>query len=138
MGSHLDQLARHHGISPTRPSPDNVEVPVSDETKWKVLAALGVNQKSVVTVLKQQSSKTIPKSYLPKALKQGRVWGISLQLYELRSKRNWGIGDFEDLAGMIRFGSSLGADSSGLTHCMHHSSPPRIAAAPTSRPTGRC
>ncbi len=114
MGSHLDQLARHHGISPTRPSPDNVEVPVSDETKWKVLAALGVNQKSVVTVLKQQSSKTIPKSYLPKALKQGRVWGISLQLYELRSKRNWGIGDFEDLAGMIRFGSSLGADFIGL------------------------
>lgn len=114
MGSHLDQLARHHGISPTRPSPDNVEVPVSDETKWKVLAALGVNQKTVVTVLKQQSSKTIPKSYLPKALKQGRVWGISLQLYELRSKRNWGIGDFEDLTGMIRFGSSLGADFIGL------------------------
>jgi 4-alpha-glucanotransferase len=114
MGSHLDQLAKQHGISLTRPSPDNVEVPISDETKRQVLAALGVEEKSVVTPLKQKPSKATPKSYLPDALKQGRVWGISLQLYELRSKRNWGIGDFEDLIDMIRLASTLGADFIGL------------------------
>ena len=114
MGSHLDQLAKQHGISLTRPSPDNVEVPISDETKRQVLAALGVAEKSAVTPLKQKPSQAIPKSYLPEALEQGRVWGISLQLYELRSERNWGIGDFEDLIGMIRLASSLGADFIGL------------------------
>ncbi|SFB62344.1 4-alpha-glucanotransferase [Rhizobium sp. NFR07] len=114
MGSHLDLLAKQHGISLTRPSPDNVEVPVSDETKRQVLAALGVEEKSAVTPLKQKPSKAIPKSYLPEALEQGRVWGISLQIYELRSERNWGIGDFEDLIGMIRLGSLLGADFIGL------------------------
>ena len=43
-----------------------------------------------------------------------RLWGISLQLYELRSSRNWGIGDFADLAEMIRLAHSLGADFVGL------------------------
>lgn len=114
MGSHLDQLAKQHGISLTRPSPENVEVPISDETKRQILAALGVEEKSAPRPLKHKPPKAIPKSYLPEALKQRRVWGISLQLYELRSKRNWGIGDFEDLIGMIRLASSLGADFIGL------------------------
>lgn len=73
-----------------------------------------MGQKSVLRPLKHKPSKAIPKSYLPEALKQGRVWGISLQLYELRSKRNWGIGDFEDLIDMIRLACSLGADFIGL------------------------
>lgn len=114
MGSHLDQLAKQHGISLMRPSPDNVEVPISDETKRQVLAALGVDERSAVTQQKQPPPKAIPQSYLSETLEQGGVWGISLQLYELRSKRNWGIGDFEDLIGMTRLCSSLGADFVGL------------------------
>ncbi len=37
MKWHLDRLAKEHGISLTRPSPDNVEVPISDETKRTIL-----------------------------------------------------------------------------------------------------
>lgn len=44
-----------------------------------------------------------------------RVWGISLQLYELRSSRNWGIGDFDDLARLCEIAGSWGADFVGLT-----------------------
>lgn len=38
--------------------------------------------------------------YLPSSPK--RAWGISLQLYGLRSKKNWGIGDFRDLGNVMR------------------------------------
>jgi 4-alpha-glucanotransferase len=120
MISDLDQLAQEHGISLTRPSPDKVEVPITDATKRNVLSALGVDVAGAYPKaarrhnLKRRSKKAIPKSYLPDFLERGRVWGISLQLYELRSRRNWGIGDFEDLIEMIRLARSLGADFVGL------------------------
>jgi 4-alpha-glucanotransferase len=120
MDKDLDQLAREHGISLTRPSPENVEVPITDNVKRKVLAALGVAvdsrlQKTVRKSPDNHSSEEINlPSYLPEFLETDRVWGISLQLYELRSERNWGIGDFEDLIEMIRFAATLGADFVGL------------------------
>jgi 4-alpha-glucanotransferase len=43
-----------------------------------------------------------------------RGWLIAVQLYGVRSTRNWGIGDFGDLKSLIRLASSLGADGIGL------------------------
>jgi (1->4)-alpha-D-glucan 1-alpha-D-glucosylmutase len=40
--------------------------------------------------------------YLPTKVEDGKkVWGVSVQLYSLRSKRNWGIGDFSDLKAVV-------------------------------------
>ena len=43
-----------------------------------------------------------------------RNWVIAVQLYSVRSARNWGMGDFTDLEGLIRLASQLGADGIGL------------------------
>lgn len=43
-----------------------------------------------------------------------RSWLVAVQLYGLRSPRNWGIGDFSDLARVIELAASWGADGVGL------------------------
>lgn len=43
-----------------------------------------------------------------------RCWLLAVQLYGVRSARNWGIGDFTDLEGLIELAASLGADGVGL------------------------
>jgi 4-alpha-glucanotransferase len=43
-----------------------------------------------------------------------RCWLLAVQLYGIRSARNWGIGDFTDLEGLIELAGQLGADGVGL------------------------
>jgi len=43
-----------------------------------------------------------------------RGWLLAVQLYGIRSGRNWGMGDFTDLAGLIELAAELGADGVGL------------------------
>jgi 4-alpha-glucanotransferase len=43
-----------------------------------------------------------------------RCWLLAVQLYGVRSGRNWGIGDFTDLEGLIELAGHLGADGVGL------------------------
>ncbi|MDQ0995208.1 4-alpha-glucanotransferase [Phyllobacterium ifriqiyense] len=65
--------------------------------------------------------------YMPEWLDGGRSWGLSLQLYELRSRRNWGIGDFADLAAVVKTAGGLGADFIGLNplHALFMADPDR-------------
>ncbi|HLY54789.1 MAG TPA: 4-alpha-glucanotransferase, partial [Stellaceae bacterium] len=45
----------------------------------------------------------------------GRVWGVSVQLYAIRSRRNWGIGDYGDLAALVTLAGQAGADLVGVS-----------------------
>jgi 4-alpha-glucanotransferase len=43
-----------------------------------------------------------------------RLWGLSIQLYAVRSKRNLGIGDFRDLRDIVSLAARAGAAAVGL------------------------
>jgi (1->4)-alpha-D-glucan 1-alpha-D-glucosylmutase len=65
-----------------------------------------------------------------------RVWGLALQLYTVRSRRNWGIGDFSDLAGAVDYAATLGADLVGVNplHAMFPHNPDHASPySPSSR-----
>ena len=58
--------------------------------------------------------RTTGRCFVPPFLEEGKAWGITLQLYELRSARNWGVGDFRDLAELCRAAAAAGADFVGI------------------------
>ena len=54
-----------------------------------------------------------------------RTWLLAVQLYAVRSRRNWGHGDFTDLAGLVRLAGRIGAAGIGLNplHALFDDSP---------------
>lgn len=66
----------------------------------------------------------------------GRLWGLTLQLYGLRSQRNWGIGDFTDLATFVAQAAREGASVIGLNplHALFAHNPAHASPySPSSR-----
>jgi 4-alpha-glucanotransferase len=66
----------------------------------------------------------------------GRLWGIAVQLYTLRSTSNWGIGDFADLETVVRRCAAQGAAFVGLNplHALFTSNPAHCSPySPSSR-----
>jgi 4-alpha-glucanotransferase len=61
--------------------------------------------------------------HLPPALEQGgRAWGWAAQLYALRSRASWGMGDLADLAGLLAATAPLGAGFA-LLNPLHAAAP---------------
>ncbi len=78
-----------------------------------------------------------PRCYRPPALADGgRVWGPAVQLYALRSERNWGIGDFGDLAKLVELAAERGAGIIGLNP-LHALFPHNPAHASPYSPSSR-
>ena len=51
--------------------------------------------------------------YQPRQFAKQKQWGVSVQLYGLRSARNWGVGDFTDLATLVNYLAGQGAEGPG-------------------------
>ena len=65
-----------------------------------------------------------------------RVWVLAVQLYSVRSERNWGIGDFTDLRRLLELASTLGCAGVGLNplHALFDDEPQNCSPyAPSSR-----
>jgi len=75
--------------------------------------------------------------YEPPAIVAGqRLWGIAIQLYAIRSRGNWGIGDFADLGHLIGWLAPAGASFIGLNplHALALADPSRASPySPSSR-----
>ncbi len=73
----------------------------------------------------------------PAALEDGgSVWGLALQLYALRSARNWGMGDFGDLLAFVEQWAARGAGIFGLNP-LHALFPHNPAHASPYSPSSR-
>ena len=57
---------------------------------------------------------TPDKCYVPEFLQSKKLWGFAIQLYALTSARNWGVGDFTDLANFALMCAKVGADVIGV------------------------
>ncbi|GLQ55564.1 4-alpha-glucanotransferase [Devosia nitrariae] len=122
MSKLLDELAERHGIALRYEGLDGRFHDVPDATKRAVLNAMGAStanddelRERLAAAPELQSDQGIPpgtRCYLPD--RPERCWGMALQLYALRSERNWGIGDFVDLAAFCATAAQAGADFVGI------------------------
>ena len=75
--------------------------------------------------------------WLPDGLVEGhRLWGVTAQLYLLRSATDWGIGDYGDLRSLIELTAPRGAEVVGLNplHAMFTDNPEHASPySPASR-----
>src|SRR6185436_16026952 len=85
------------------------EIVVPQSTRDALARALGPEREAAKFELKPG------RCYQPEMLEQGgRVWGFMVQLYGVRSKRNWGVGDFGDLRTLVEFAAARGAAVVGV------------------------
>ncbi|HEV7418202.1 MAG TPA: 4-alpha-glucanotransferase [Tianweitania sediminis] len=143
----LDELARLQGIGLQHNAPDGKVLDISDDTKRAILTALGLpcaDESQVEESLAASRSIEPPVMHavpgracaLPDWLQERPTWGISLMLYELRSGRNWGIGDFADLAAVAQIAAQAGAEFVGVNplHAQFLSDPGRCSPfSPSNR-----
>ena len=77
------------------------------------------------------------KCHRPAALRNGgRTWGVAVQLYGVRSARNFGMGDFTDLANLVGRVGAEGADVVGVNplHALFPHNPTHASPySPSSR-----
>ncbi|NOV96704.1 4-alpha-glucanotransferase [Isoptericola halotolerans] len=68
-------------------------VPADTPLGWHTLFALSEGQETSTTLV-----VTPDRLELPSVIERGQVWGVLAQLYSVRSRTSWGIGDLADLA----------------------------------------
>ena len=116
MTDDLQARAERAGVATSYADWSGKQVEVAPEAVERVLAALG--EPSVAR--ERETDLTVVPRVPPGT---GRAWGWQLQLYQLRSERSWGIGDYRDLATAVRAFAAQGADAV-LVNPLHATTPP--------------
>ena len=104
---------------------------------------LGYHHLSCVVKSKTKTLKSIrmslistpSKMYMPEEIANGKkVWGVSSQLYAVRSRTNWGIGDFGDLKTLLLGVGKCGGHFVGLNpmHAGYPAIPDEFVVSPYS------
>lgn len=142
MSSDIDILAEACGIAVTYVAADGRHTRVPEDTKRRFLELLGVGPGGNAAMPKglaqalDASPEPVDTCFVPEFLRHDRCWGITCQLYGLRSERNWGIGDFDDLARLAEIVAALGGDFLGVNplHALYPADPERCSPySPSSR-----
>jgi 4-alpha-glucanotransferase len=80
---------------------------------------------------------TPPRAFVPEVVEQGPgAWGIATQIYSLRSERDWGVGNYGNLADLAEGAAKLGAACVGINplHALFPADPERFSPySPSSR-----
>ena len=119
-----DGTTHQHEIEPVDHTLINV-VEIEDEELHEYAISLNVDLPlgyHKLTLLKDGTSlsassiiKVPQRCFIPEEIAKGnKSWGLSVQLYCIRSRRNWGIGDFTDLSLLVEKSAAQGADFIGL------------------------
>ena len=115
---------------------------VAYEFALQVAARCGYHRLAILrdgAVLGEAMFVVVPdRCYRPPAVENdARIWGAAVQLYAVRSERNWGIGDFTDLATLLAQWGARGAGVVGVNplHALFPHNPEH--ASPYS-PSSRC
>src|SRR5262247_3452588 len=118
--SHYDGLGRHWQVEPS--------------VLARILEAIGARG-SEPRPRNTAAEDVVPAFQGAPALPQ-RSWALAVQLYGVRSRRNWGHGDFTDLGWLLDLAFELGAAGLGLNplHALFDDRPGQASPyAPNSR-----
>jgi 4-alpha-glucanotransferase len=130
--SDLAEQAQRWGIEPGYHDVFGTWHPASDETLRLLTDVLSRGRT-------EPAGYPPPPEQAPLRAWQGdgnRHWVLAVQLYGLRSEKNWGIGDFGDLKRLISIAARFGASGIGLNplHALFPEAPERASPyAPNSR-----
>lgn len=115
MSDHLYKLAQSHGICVRYTSELGEVTEISDDVQRALLQVLEIDpQTSELGGFANQQHEATRSCALPMHLLDDRVWGLTCQLYGLRSSRNLGMGDFDDLGRLAEVGGAAGASFLGV------------------------
>ena len=129
----LRDRALAYGIQPSNELVGGTVRDAPDATLERLLEAFDADRLPPLETEPRLAAPEGARCHLPG---EGRHWGIALQLYQLRSARNWGIGDFADLEVLADHAARAGAAFLGLNplHAMFLSDPARCSPfSPSNR-----
>jgi 4-alpha-glucanotransferase len=89
---------------------------VAAKTVERIAAALGGTAAPASSISIDKATDGAPRQILKVAFEgaPGRHWLLAVQLYAIRSRRNWGHGDFTDLLKLVELAGELGAAGVGI------------------------